>query len=186
MQPPAEVYQIKITLTGSQPAIWRRMQVRGNITLAALHGVVQVVMGWDNSHLHRFIIQRAIYEIPERGDVGPNKPKDERKFALCDLLSQEGSQFTYEYDFGDNWQHDLLVEKIHPAEEGMLYPICLEGAGACPPEDVGGIPGHDHFLEAMADPNDPEHQDYRDWIGGPFDPEKFDLARINQILRSIP
>ena len=177
------VYQIKITLTGFQPPIWRRMQVRGNITLAVFHGVVQVVMGWSNSHLHRFIMQGTTYERPEQGDVGANKPKDERNFAVCDLVSQEGSQFTYVYDFGDNWQHDLLVEKIHPAEEDTHYPICLEGARACPPEDVGGIPGYEHFLDAIREPTHPEHQECLDWIGGTFDPEKFDLDKVNRTLR---
>ncbi len=96
-----------------------------------------------------------------------------------------GSRLTYEYDFGDNWQHELLVEKIHPAEKGTHDPICLEGAGACPPEDVGGVSGYAHFLEAMGDPNRPQHQDYRDWIGGYFNPQKFDHKKVNQILQNI-
>jgi len=183
---PNKIYQIKITLTDTQPAIWRRIQVPGNTTLANLHSILQVVMGWTNSHLHRFIMQGQIYAIPDRDDIGPKKPKDERKFALRDLLLQVGSRLTYEYDFGDNWQHELLVEKIHPAEKCTHDPICLEGAGACPPEDVGGVPGYEHFLEAMEDPNHPEHQDYHDWIGGTFNPQKFDLTKINQILQNIP
>lgn len=182
---PNKIYQIKITLTDAEPPIWRRIQVPGNTILAKLHGILQVVMGWTNSHLHRFIMKGQIYAIPDRDDIGPNKPKDERKFTLRDLATQEGSRLTYEYDFGDNWQHDLLVEKIHPAEKGTHDPICLEGAGACPPEDVGGVPGYAHFLEAMEDPNHPEHQDYHDWIGGYFNPQKFDLAKINQILQNI-
>jgi len=185
-RPPADVYQIKITLTGSQPAMWRRFEVPGNTSLAELHGILQVVMGWSNAHLHRFIVKGQTYATPERGDIGPRKPKDERKFTLRDLLTQEGSRPTYEYDFGDNWQHELLVERIHPAEEGTRYPVCLEGAGACPPEDVGGVSGYTQFLEAMVDTNHPEHQNCRDWIGGYFDPEKFDLAKVNQILRNIP
>ena len=184
-QKPDKIYQIKITLTRSKPAIWRRIQVRSETTLAELHGILQVVMGWTNSHLHRFIMQGTTYEIPERGDVGPEKPRDERIFALCDLLLQVGSRLTYEYDFGDNWQHELLVEKIHPKEESTHCPICLEGAGACPPEDVGGVSGYEHFLDAISDPNHPEHQDYHDWIGGPFDPQNFDLTKINQILQNI-
>ncbi len=184
-KPGHKVYQIKITLTRSQPPIWRRIQVQSDITLAELHGILQVVMGWTNSHLHRFIMQGQIYAIPDRDDIGPKKPKDERNINLRDLLLQVGSRITYEYDFGDNWEHDLLVEKIHPKEESTHYPICLEGAGACPPEDVGGVPGYAHFLEAMGDPNHPEHQDYHDWIGGTFNPQKFDLTKINQILQNI-
>ncbi len=100
-------------------------------------------------------------------------------------MPRDVSRLTYEYDFGDDWQHELLVEKIHPAEKGTHYPICLEGAGACPPEDVGGVPGYAEFLKAMSDPNHPEHQDYRDWIGGPFDSQKFDHKKVNQILQNI-
>ena len=185
-QNPDSVYQIKITLARSQPPIWRRIQVQGDTTLAELHSILQVVMGWSNSHLHRFIMQGTTYAILQAGEVGPNKPREERIFALRDLLLQEGSRLTYEYDFGDNWQHQLLVEKIHPAAKGTHYPICLEGIGACPPEDVGGASGYAHFLEAMSDPNHPEHQDYRDWSGGNVDPKKFDLTKINQILRNIP
>lgn len=181
-KPQAEIYQIKLTLIGAHPPIWRRIQVEGSIPLATLHRVIQVVMGWSNFHLHRFRVKGTAYGRPEPGDVGPNKPEDERNFALCDLVSQEGSRLTYEYDFGDNWQHEILIEWIQPAEEGAHYPSCLEGAGACPPEDVGGVSGYDHFLEAMADPKHPEHQDYRAWIGGDFIPPKFDLARINRIL----
>ncbi len=182
---PDKVFQIKITLTDAEPPIWRRIQVQSDTTLAELHGILQVVMGWTNSHLHRFIVKGQSYALPDPDDRGPNKPKDERKFALRDLVTQEGSHITYEYDFGDDWQHELLVEKIHPKEKGAHYPNCMAGAGACPPEDVGGVPGYAEFLKAMGNPNHPEHQDYRDWIGGPFDPQKFDLTKVNQILQNI-
>jgi hypothetical protein len=164
-QTPGEVYQIKITLMGSHPPVWRRIEVQGSITLAALHRIVQVVMGWANAHLHRFIIKSRSYALPDPDDRGSNKPQDERDFRLHDV-AQEGSRLAYEYDFGDNWQHELLIERIHPAEDGAPYPRCLEGAGACPPEDVGGISGYAHFLEVLADPKNPEHQESRDWIGG--------------------
>jgi len=181
---PVEIYQIKIALMGSKPAVWRRILISGDTTLARLHDILQVVMGWTNAHLHRFIVKGQTYAIPDRGDIGPRKPKDERKFTLRDI-AQEGSRLVYEYDFGDNWQHGLDVEAILPPEEGMQYPACLEGAGACPPEDVGGISGYEHFLEAMGDPKHPEHQNCRDWIGGTFDPQKFNLTQVNKIFRNI-
>ncbi len=92
--------------------------------------------------------------------------------------------FAYTYDFGDNWEHILEIEKSLPPEEGVRYPLCLAGARACPPEDVGGIPGSENFLQALADANQPEHDEYLEWIGGDFDPEKFDLDEVNHRLRS--
>jgi hypothetical protein len=91
----------------------------------------------------------------------------------------------YEYDFGDSWEHELLVEKILPPEPGVRYPLCLKGKGACPPEDVGGVWGYDSFLEAIADPKHPEHDDMLEWVGGEFDPEAFDLDEVNEALRYV-
>lgn len=185
VKPQGVIFQIKIILRGSHPAIWRRIEVHGDTPLDKLHGVIQPAMGWTNAHLHRFIMQGQNYAIPDRDDQSPSKPEDERNFTLQDLANQEGTHFAYEYDFGDNWQHELIVEKTHFAKAGKRYPRCLEGEGACPPEDVGGIAGYEHFLEAMADPRHPEHQEYRDWIGGDFDPTRFDVDRINNILRKF-
>ena len=130
---------------------------------------ILAVAGWINHHQ-----QEIIDYLVEENRV--------LKGQLCGRRLR----LTYEYDFGDNWEHELLVEKIHPEEKGTHYPICLEGVGACPPEDVGGVPGYAEFLKAMSDPNHPEHQDYRDWIGRNYDPKKFDLTKINQILQNIP
>jgi hypothetical protein len=182
---PAEIYQIKVTLRDSQPPIWRRIQVRSDITLAKLHKVLQRVMGWTDTHLHQFVIRDERYGVPDEEDVGPRKTKDERKYKLGDVVPAEGSQFAYNYDFGDYWQHVLVVEKTLSAAEGVRYPICLAGARACPPEDVGGIPGYENFLQAVNNPNHPEHKEYLEWIGGTFDAEAFDLDAANRRLRLI-
>ena len=97
----------------------------------------------------------------------------------------EDSRFTYDYDFGDGWEHVLEVEKVLLPQKGVRYPVCLDGARACPPEDVGGMGGYEEFLKAIRDPNHPEHEEYLDWIGGNFDPEQFDLDEVNDILRSL-
>ena len=184
MPKPVEIYQIKVTLRDSQPLIRRRIQVRSDTTLAMLHKILQCVMGWEDSHLHQFVIRDERYRVPDLEDVGPRKTKDERKYKLRDVVSAEGAQFGYDYDFGDNWEHILEIEKTLPPEEGVRYSLCLAGARACPPEDVGGIPGYENFLEAITDPKHPEHEELKEWIGGTFDPEAFDLDEVNRLLRA--
>ena len=176
------VYQIKVTLQGFRPTIWRRIQVRSTTRLHRLHEIIQVVMGWENAHMHQFIVGDTYYGMRE---WFPDEPEvnDEKAFTIGRITGTEGAVLLYEYDFGDSWQHELLVEKIAPPEQGIGYPVCLAGERACPPEDVGGIWGYDEFLEAIADPAHPEHEDYMDWIGDPFDPDAFDLAEVNARLR---
>jgi hypothetical protein len=180
MSPQAQIYQIKITLQGVHPPIWRRIQVRGDTTLDKLHDIIQVVMGWTNSHLHQFIVGEAYFGLqdPEYEDRPAN---DETKFTLSRITKNKGSAFIYEYDFGDSWRHELLVERIVPPKETQ-YPVCLAGKLACPPEDVGGVWGYEEFLDAIRDPDHPEHKDYTEWIGGEFDPEAFDIKRVNAVL----
>jgi hypothetical protein len=175
------IYQIKVTLKGSQPPIWRRIQVRSDITLAKLHDVLQVVMGWYDAHLHQFIVGGTYYGVPHPDYFG--EMEDERRVRLYQVATGEKSKFIYEYDFGDSWEHVLVVEKVLEPEPGQVYPVCIKGKRACPPEDVGGVWGYLHFLEAMQDPDHPEHQDYVDWIGEEFDAEEFDLEVVNEMLR---
>jgi len=177
------VYQLKATLKQSKPPIWRRFQVRGSITLAKLHQVLQVVMGWTNSHLHQFTVGGVHYGVPDpQWDLGM---QSEQRVQLAQVLPQVKSRLVYKYDFGDSWAHELVVEKILPPEPGVRYPVCLKGKRACPPEDVGGVWGYSGFLEAMRDPKHPDHRMMRDWVGGSFDPEAFDLQTVNQALRYL-
>jgi hypothetical protein len=181
MSPQAPIYQIKITLQDNNPPIWRRIQVRGNTSLDKLHDILQIVMGWTDSHLHQFIVGEAYFGLPDP-EYDDLPMSDETQFTLSRITNREGSAFTYEYDFGDSWHHGLLVEKIVPPKE-VQYPICLAGERACPPEDVGGIWGYQQFLDALGDPDHPQHEDYIEWIGGVFDPEAFDLEAVNAALR---
>ena len=177
---PDRVYQIKVALDGSKPPIWRRLLVPSDLTLGDLHRVIQVAMGWTDSHLHQFTIAGRSYGVPHPDDM--EEILDEEDHRLAGLRPAEKFKFRYEYDFGDSWVHTILVEKILEGKPGQPYPFCLKGKGACPPEDCGGIWGYRDFIAAMADPEHPEHVHYRDWYNADFDPEAFDLAEVNRIL----
>jgi len=178
--PPSQIYQIKITLKHSKPPIWRRLEVADSITLAHLHMIIQIAMGWDDSHLHQFSIGEIYYGVPDPSDF--EEVQDERRVKLNHLLTEPKQKLTYEYDFGDSWEHDVLLEKLLPPEAGVDYPRCTAGKRACPPDDVGGIWGYESFLEAIRDPKHPEHEEMLEWAGGAFDPEAFDIAAVNAIL----
>ncbi|MBI4526872.1 MAG: plasmid pRiA4b ORF-3 family protein [Deltaproteobacteria bacterium] len=181
----SEIYQLKITLKYSHPPIWRRVQVPGDMTLGKLHGVIQAAMGWYDSHLHQFIVGKAYYGLPSFDEVSELELNDERKVGLSKVLSKSKQKIVYEYDFGDSWQHEILLEKIVPPDSKTRYPICLGGARACPPEDCGGIGGYASFLQAISDPGHEEHKETLEWVGGEFDPEAFDLEAANRALKRI-
>jgi hypothetical protein len=180
-----QIYQIKVTLDGTHPPVWRRIQVPSNTTLLKLHDILQIVMGWEDYHLHMFTIEGSIYGDPVDDEYGDLGTVDEARFKLNQVIYREGQRLSYEYDFGDSWDHTLLVEKILPPQEGIRYPICLKGKRACPPEDVGGGGGYENFLEAIRNPDHNEHEEYLTWVGGEFDPEAFDLEEVNAQLRSM-
>ncbi len=185
MPTPKTVYQLKVTLDDSKPPIWRRVLVPENITLYTLHEILQTVMGWTDSHLHMFTIAGEIYGDPEDDEFGDLGTKNETRYRLNQFGLREKAKFSYEYDFGDGWEHTILVEKILPAEAGVHYPVCITGKRACPPEDVGGVWGYADILQAIADPNHAEHDEYLEWIGDDFDPEAFDLEVVNESLQAI-
>lgn len=176
------IYQLKVTLKGLRPPIWRRLQVPSDFTLGQLHDVLQIAMGWTDSHLHQFIIGRTYYSQPDYELEGV---EDENKVRLDRVARAEKAKFVYEYDFGDSWQHDIVVEKILPREEGVRYPICIAGKRAGPPEDCGGIWGYADLLEIIQDPEHEEYEDMMEWLGGELDPEAFDLEEVNRKLRRI-
>jgi len=160
-----------------------------DLTLGELHDVLQVVMGWEDSHLHQFIIRGAYYgpQDPDDMDWDMETETEDEEDILISKIANMGRKvrFTYEYDFGDSWEHEIVVEKTLEPEPKVKYPRCVEGARACPPEDCGGTWGYADFLKAIADPKHPEHRDMKEWIGGKFDPEKFDLNAVNRELRTL-
>ncbi|MDI6853866.1 MAG: plasmid pRiA4b ORF-3 family protein [Deltaproteobacteria bacterium] len=185
---PGMVYRLKVTLKGSRPPIWRRLEVPGDITLAKLHKILQIAMGWTDTHLHSFKIGETHYEEPDPDidpEFSPYDKKNEKKFKLQEVAGREKMKFLYEYDFGDGWEHEILVEKILPMTDETRHPVCLKGAKACPPEDIGGIWGYYKFLEIMQNPEHPEHENMMEWVGGHFDPDEFDLDEINKLLKKI-
>ena len=180
---PPVVFQLKITLKDFSPPIWRRVQVTAEMTLAQLHDLIQLALGWSNSHLHQFIIGNQYYSTPSPDDWEP--VQDERRFKLNHFLAAPKDKIRYEYDFGDGWQHEVLLEKALSPEPGVAYPVCVAGKNACPPEDVGGVGGYAHFLEAITQPDHPEHDELLEWVGDEFDPKAFDLAAVNQALEAL-
>ena len=177
-----QIYQLKVTLQGSRPPIWRRFQVTDDLTFFQLHGVLQKVMGWYDCHLHLFDLNGWQITDAQTLAEGWNDGEDEQKTKLKKYLKQEGQKFLYEYDFGDSWEHQLLLEKILPVKPDVHYPRCLKGKRACPPEDCGGVWGYDSLLEILADKQHPEHATYSEWMDGEFDPEEFDLEEVNKRL----
>lgn len=179
------VYQLSIQLAEIKPLIWRRIVVPGQVTLSHLHRILQVVMGWENSHLHQFIVGATYYgePDPEYGDT----IKDYRRTRLRGIARKEGDSFVYEYDFGDSWRHVITVEDIQPWTPESIAPRlrCLDGARACPPEDCGGIGGYEHLLEALSNPHHPDHKEMRTWVGKHFDPELFSLQAVNSAIANL-
>lgn len=174
------VYQLKITLHNTKPPIWRRVQVK-DCSLAKLHGIIQGSMGWYDSHLHSFEIGGEQYGEPDPMDDFDVSP--ESKMKLSQIVQEGLKKFSYTYDFGDNWEHTVEVEKTLPAEPGARYPRCIDGKRACPPEDCGGTWGYQDFLNKIKDPKHPEHEEMLEWAGGDFDPEEFDIERINEEMQ---
>jgi hypothetical protein len=184
---PNDIYQLKVTLRYTRPPIWRRLLVPAGLTLADFHDVLQEAMGWDNSHLHEFRIGPKRFGKSDPSDrlMGLDPIGNERTTHLFMVLGKVGAKATYTYDFGDSWEHAIVVEKVLPPEPGVPYPVCLGGKLHGPPEDCGGIPGYYNLLEAIRDPNHPEHEELLDWVGGEFDPEEFSVDDVNCRLAPI-
>ena len=236
------VMQVRVSLQGSKPPIWRRVAAPSDITLGTLHEVIQITMGWTNSHMHHFILRskrpkpKPRKSLPptgpsERKEIilpdgrrgvtftitpAPNLPgatpaqpsdrasanhdryfitktspwgdpnelpgEDEDAITLGELCPKVKDKLIYEYDFGDGWEHLIEVQKIFDPEPGVEYPVCLAGKEACPPEDCGGIWGYYDLLDAVADPDNEEHDELSEWLGPEFDPHRFDLEEVNVVL----
>lgn len=179
------IYQLKIALKRVVPQIYRRVQVPSDITLDALHMAIQVAMGWTDSHLHSFSFVDGDYSMPFNGDELLDDTEDETGVKLSDLIVEPKNSFEYTYDFGDDWEHKITLEKIVPPAPGATYPVCLAGKRACPPEDCGGVWGYASMLEILADPKHPEYKETREWIGGKFDAEAFNMEKVNRMLKKL-
>ena len=176
-----QFFQIKVTLQHTKPPIWRRILVAPEIKLDRLHDVLQIVMGWTNSHLYQFKTSLGYIADPafELEEVESSK-----KTTLQSVLHGPKSHIRYEYDFGDGWDHQLQLEKVVELEDPILA-ICLGGARACPPEDCGGPWGYGKLQAILKDPEHPEHEEMSEWIGPGFDPDAFDIEVINKRLARL-
>ena len=162
------IIEIKVTLEYIEPAVTRTLQVPTDIRLDRLHLTLQAAMGWTNSHLYMFVAEGATWGVPDPDFGGDDLPAN--KTTLADVLEDTGARsIRYIYDFGDSWEHKLEIGPVTDPVPGDLYPRLTEIAGRCPPEDVGGFPGYEEFVDAMADPKHPENAHLKEWYGGPFD-----------------
>jgi hypothetical protein len=178
---PSDSYQLKITLLDIEPPIWRRIQVPATMLLCCLHDALQAVMGWTDSHLHQFEKDGKYWGNPEHDDSGDLELIDEGRVALKKVLKSEGDELIYLYDFGDDWRHQIVLEKIVPSET-PVKPVCLDGGRRCPPEDVGGPHGYQEFLEVIFEPDHEEFERFRVWAGNPVHAEEFSVQAVNEIL----
>lgn len=180
-------YLLKITLLGTKPTIWRRFVVPSEIKLDRLHDVIQAVMGWTDSHMHAFDVSGQQY-LP--GNFCDNGELPEEKCTLEQITPKKGDKFHYTYDFGDSWEHELVVEDTAYSNPDWPYPICcVDGAMACPPDDCGGVYGFYDFCDAMAYSKHPDHEEMKDWYGGIFIPDYWDIEEVNtafKIKRKTP
>ena len=179
--PADRIYQLKVTLAGLRPPVWRRLLVSSSESLGGLHDILQVAMGWTDSHLHQFEAKGQLYGKPSRESFLPLK--DEARVNLGQVLVREKESILYEYDLGDSWTHQIVLEKVLAPSPNAKAPQCIGGARACPPEDCGGVYGYAELLETLKDPSHPEHEEMLEWIGEDYDPEFFDLEAINKHLR---
>lgn len=174
-----EVYQIEISLKGIEPKIWRLILVYSDTSLVNFHRIIQTTMGWTNSHLHLFSDGIYVYS-PKEFEV--EDALNSRRVKLDKILHRGNTRIQYEYDFGDGWDHDIILEKIRPADDLIKVPICIQGNRNCPPEDCGGTWGYDEMLDVLKQPDHKDYDSYIEWLGGEFDPEYFNRDEINVLL----
>ena len=177
--------QLRISLKDHTPTIWRRLVVPGEIKLSKLHSIFQAAMGWEDYHLHQFQMGEQVYGVPDdEFDFEEFDDIDEDTVLFSEVVSAS-MRFSYQYDFGDNWQHEVVIETIESVPMVLKFATCIDGQRACPPEDCGGTGGFEEFVEAVTDPTHEEYAEYVDWVGRPFDPEAFSVAATNAALQRV-
>lgn len=178
--------QLRIALCYITPPIWRMVVVPDTVTLAKLHYIIQIAMGWENCHLHSFEVNGIRYTDPDLDPDDEMGMESELHVRLGDLVRAKVKTFEYEYDFGDGWRHEITICDVLPIAPSTKHPICLDGARACPPEDSGSFHGYTSILEALkAKKRSVEQQDLLDWLGEGYDPERFDREAVNRCLARL-
>jgi len=176
-------YQLLVEVAGIHPRIWRRVLLPDTTPLPTLHRIIQVAFGWQDYHLHLFEVGTARFGEPDEEYEPPHI--DEKNVRIFQLLQNQGDRCRYDYDFGDSWWHEILLEDMWAAPEDRLPIRCTDGERAAPPEDCGGTDGYERLVAVLADPSDPEHAEFRTWAGR-FSPERFDIEAVNRKLARLP
>lgn len=183
VEPPRQtVLQLRLALLYVEPEVWRRLLVPGGVRLHRLHEMFQAGMGWTDSHLHNFRIGDELYGM--QFDDYADEELDETTVTVTGTVGKI-DRFFYDYDFGDGWEHEIVVEETTSFPFGLKYAVCLEGARACPPENVGGPPGYEEFRKVISDPSHRDFERITAWSGGSFDPAVFSLAECNIALQRL-
>ncbi len=180
MANPSNIFQLKITLNGIKPKIWRTILVKSSVSLNQLHEIIQIAMGWENSHMYTFNIDGIEY-----ADKQFELDNSKSDTAKLNKLIQKKSKFTYTYDFGDDWEHLILVEEVLPFDKTIQTPFCIKAVSACPPEDCGGAWGYADRVKIMAGKDGERKNDAIDFLGEDFDPTYVDIDAINQELAKM-
>ena len=182
-----DIIQLKITLQWTKPPIWRRVLVDKRTTFVELHEIIQIVMGWEDYHLYEFNVkQRRIGDVNNEFDFSiDDELEDGSILTLGSVITNTKETFEYEYDFGDGWNHKILVEKFLPRDSSKKYPVCIDGKLNCPPEDCAGVGGFYRLLAILKDKKHPEHKEMLEWLGGSYDPEHFDKDQVNLELEEF-
>jgi hypothetical protein len=181
---PAPIFFLRISLRGID-SVWRGITVPATVRLSALHQVLQATMGWHDCHLHEFTARNGErFGVPEHDDFDP--PEDEKLHKLEEFLDKPRDKLRYTYDFGDSWEHVIELKLVAEYPKRPTRAEFIDGAGNCPPEDCGGVPGYYEMLKAIHNPTHPEHRQFVDWLpNGTYDPDEFDPERVKLLLRSI-
>ena len=179
-----KIFQVKMELVGSEPMIWRRLLIPADLLLSEFHDVIQISMGWKNEHLHQFTKKNQVYAGGNPFDMDIEvEDQYDKNMQVSDLLKRENSKIRYEYDFGDSWRHDIVVEKTLPFDDNITYPHCIDGKMHCPPEDCGGIGSYKYLSEVIKNPDHEDHDGISNWIGEDFDPDYFNIDDVNEALK---
>lgn len=174
-----KILRLHISLNGIKPSIWRRLEIPADLSLHGLHQCIQATFDWSNTHLYGFEVENLRFALPD-----PDGNLDSRKQPLWGL-AEKVKFFGYTYDFGDDWEHKIKIEDWAESDPTVIYPRCMAGANACPPEDCGGAPGYEELLAVLADPKHERHAEMKEWLGEAFDPKASDLARTNAALKRL-
>lgn len=181
-----DIVTVTVALDDIEPRVWRSLEVPADYHLGEVHRTLNAAMGWLDYHLHDFDVEGRRYGVPDTDwSIEGDSTIPEETVRLGELVAAGVREFTYTYDFGDDWRHTVTLDGIAPAEDGVFYPHCTAGEHAAVPEDCGGLPGFEEFIEVMADPKHPEHAEMVRWCGGEYDVDDFNVAEINRVLEAV-